>query len=64
MGVQGRELFGDDPFAEKIGGPLRPMRPQLLAVVTAYLDDLDENVRDAALVAAVNLASAPELTRQ
>lgn len=62
MGVQWRELFGDDPFVETIGGPLRPMRPQLHAAVIAFLDDPDDNVRDAALIAAVNLASAPELT--
>ncbi|MGI5151471.1 hypothetical protein ACQEVC_34755 [Plantactinospora sp. CA-294935] len=63
MGVQWREWFGDDAAGgENIGGPLRPMRPRLYAVVTACLDDPDENVRDAALIAAVNLASAPELT--
>ncbi|GIE88413.1 hypothetical protein [Actinoplanes regularis] len=61
MGVQWRELFGDGPFVEKIGGPLRPMRPRLHAVVTAFLDDPDDYVRDAALIAAVNLASASEL---
>ncbi|PYC67892.1 hypothetical protein C7C45_19850 [Micromonospora arborensis] len=60
MGVQWREWFGDDAAGgENIGGPLRP---RLYAVVTACLDDPDENVRDAALIAAVNLASAPELT--
>lgn len=63
MGVQWREWFGDDATGgENIGGPLRPMRPRLYAVVSAFLDDPDENVRDAALIAAVNLASAPELT--
>ncbi len=62
MGVQWRETFGDDPFVETIGGPLRPMRPRLYAVVTTYLDDPDRYVCDAALIAAVNLASAPELT--
>ncbi|GIJ43320.1 hypothetical protein Val02_02060 [Virgisporangium aliadipatigenens] len=62
MGVQWREWFGDDaPGGENIGGPLRPMRPQLHAVVAAFLDDPDGYVRDAALIAAVNLASAPEL---
>jgi hypothetical protein len=63
MGVQWRDLFSHVPFAEKIGGPLRPMQPRLNAVVTAFLDDPDEYVRDAALIAAVNLASAHELTQ-